>query len=173
LLYDGTILEGPDWTIEVLHTPGHCSNHICFVLREEEALLTGDHVMGWSTTVVAPPDGDMAAYINALERLRMRAAQGIDKVFWPGHGGPVCEPEPYLTSLIAHRHAREAQILDVLAAGPSLIGPIVSRIYANVDLGLHSAAASSTYAHLICLAANGLIVAEGGETRFDALYRLR
>jgi glyoxylase-like metal-dependent hydrolase (beta-lactamase superfamily II) len=172
VLREGTTLQGPDWTLQALHTPGHCSNHLCFALPEEGALITGDHVMGWSTSVVVPPDGDMDDYMRELERLRVRAAAGLDQVLWPAHGGPIKAPEPFLTALIAHRQHRETQILDALAAGPALIGPLVERVYTDVDPRLHPAAARSVHAHLIRMMAEGRVAAEGGTPLFEARYRL-
>ena len=105
LVRDGDVLAGDGFTIECVFTPGHISNHMCYALREEQALFTGDHVMGWSTSVVAPPDGDMAAYRASLAKLVARD----DRVLWPTHGGPIRDPKPYLQAYLAHRAEREAQ----------------------------------------------------------------
>ena len=99
--------RAPGYTIEAVATPGHCSNHLCFALLEENALFSGDHVMGWSTSIVAPPDGSMRAYMDSLDKMRGRP----ETVYWPGHGGPVVEPQRYLRALIHHRRQREASIL--------------------------------------------------------------
>ena len=107
-------LQGAGYSIEAIATPGHCSNHLCFALIEDSALLSGDHVMAWSTSVVAPPDGSMRAYMASLEKLRGRA----EAIYWPGHGGPVVEPQRYLRALIHHRRQREASILAALGDGP-------------------------------------------------------
>ena len=170
-LRDGARIAGPDWTLEALHTPGHCSNHLCLAVAEDQALLSGDHVMGWSTTVVVPPDGDMADYMLALERLLGRAKAGTDRVLWPAHGGPIREPEAFLTALIAHRRHREVQILEALAAGPAPIDALVARIYTDVDPRLHPAAARSVHAHLIRMVGEGSVAAEGGNPAFEAVYR--
>jgi len=146
-LRDGDRLEGPGWTLEAVHTPGHCSNHLCFRLIEEEALFTGDHVMGWSTTVIAPPDGDMGAYFHSLEKLLHRH----DTIYWPTHGPAIRDPHPFVRAYLAHRWEREQQILDCLADGASTIPGIVQRLYAAVDPRLHPAAARSVLAHLIHL----------------------
>jgi glyoxylase-like metal-dependent hydrolase (beta-lactamase superfamily II) len=154
---DGDIIEGNGFTVECVFTPGHTSNHMCFALREEKALFTGDHVMGWSTTVVAPPDGDMAAYRASLAKLLARD----DLTLWPTHGGPVREPRPFLQAYIDHRAGREAQILTCLGSGITKIPDIVARLYADVDPRLHAAAARSVVAHLIQLEAEGRIGHDG------------
>jgi glyoxylase-like metal-dependent hydrolase (beta-lactamase superfamily II) len=144
---DGDILECDGFRIECVFTPGHTSNHMCYALEEEKVLFTGDHVMGWSTTVVAPPDGDMAAYRANLEKLLARD----DRVLWPTHGGPVHDPKPLLRAYIEHRAEREEQILFCLGNGISTIPDIVARLYADVDRRLHPAAARSVLAHLMQL----------------------
>jgi glyoxylase-like metal-dependent hydrolase (beta-lactamase superfamily II) len=154
---DGETIAGKDYTFECVYTPGHTSNHMCFALRQEKALFTGDHVMGWSTTVVTPPDGDMAAYMASLNKLTARD----DAILWPTHGGPVREPKPFLAAYIAHRLGREAQIVASLADGIETIPAIVARLYADVDKRLHPAAARSVLAHLIQLEQEGRVVAEG------------
>ncbi|HUO91830.1 MAG TPA: MBL fold metallo-hydrolase [Rhizomicrobium sp.] len=156
---DGETIEGPDYTFECVFTPGHTSNHMCFALKEEKALFTGDHVMGWSTTVVAPPDGDMAAYMASLRKLLARD----DAILWPTHGGPVRDPKPFLEAYIAHRMAREAQIMASLKNGIRTIPDIVRQLYADVDPRLHPAAARSVLAHLIQMAAEGRVVEERRE----------
>lgn len=153
VLADGERIQGPGWTLAAVHTPGHTSNHLCFALAEEGALFTGDHVMGWSTTVVAPPDGDMAAYMSSLERLLARD----DTVFYPTHGPPVTEPKRWVRHLLAHRRQREAHILAELAAGPRTIPSIVERLYAQVDRRLWGAAGRSVLAHLLDLEARGAV----------------
>jgi glyoxylase-like metal-dependent hydrolase (beta-lactamase superfamily II) len=163
----GGVIEGPGWTIQAIPTPGHTANHVCYALEEEHALFTGDHVMGWSTTVIAPPDGDMTDYMQSLERIR---APGF-ATLWPTHGPPVREPAPFLAAYVAHRRQREAQILRALADGPARIGDLVPRLYADVDARLHPAAARSMLAHMIDLARRGAITAEG-EPGPGGLYRL-
>ena len=167
LVHDGARIAGPGWTLEALATPGHASNHVCYALIEENALFSGDHVMGWSTTVVSPPDGDMGHYYASLDRV---AARGFDTL-WPTHGPPVTEVAPFLAAYKAHRLARERQILEQLAAGRSRIGEMVPVIYADVDPRLHPAAAHSVLAHLIHLVRAGEVVSDG-EPGLDSDYRL-
>lgn len=150
---DGDVIAGNGFTIDCVYTPGHTSNHMCFALREEKALFTGDHVMGWSTTVVAPPDGDMAAYMASLKKLIARD----DEILWPTHGGPVRDPKPFLQAYLEHRLEREAQILACIADGLETIPEMVARIYAGVDKRLHPAAVRSVEAHLILLAREGRV----------------
>lgn len=147
-------------TVRALETPGHTANHLCFALEEEKALFTGDHIMGWATTVIAPPDGSMTDYMASIERLRRRD----DAIYWPGHGDPVLEPQRYLRALLHHRRAREAAILQRLAAGDETIPAVVARIYESVDKRLHGAAAMTVFAHLEDLVARGLVDSEGPPT---------
>ena len=160
-LREGESVSGPGWTLTALHTPGHASNHLCFALAEEQALFSGDQVMGWSTTVVSPPDGDMAAYMASLDRLLGRD----DKVYWPTHGGPIRDPRRHVAALIAHRRARRAAILAALGEGPRRPVEIVARVYVGLDPRLVEAAAESVRAHLIELASAGLVAEEGGVWR--------
>ena len=169
-LRDGEIVSGPGWTFTAVHTPGHTSNHLCFALAEERALFPGDHVMGWSTTVVAPPDGDMAAYLRSLDRLIDRR----DDVLWPTHGGPITDAGPFLDAYRAHRLDREAQVFDAVAGGLVDIPAIVAVLYADVREELHKAAGRSVLAHLVKLVADGRLVVEGDgsagpEARFGVL----
>jgi glyoxylase-like metal-dependent hydrolase (beta-lactamase superfamily II) len=157
---DGTVIDGPGWTLTAVHTPGHTSNHTCFALAEESALFSGDHVMGWSTTVVSPPDGDMSAYVHSLHKLLARPG---DAIYWPTHGNPITDPLPFVEAYLAHRLEREAQVLAMVRDGLTLIPDIVAVLYANVDAGLHKAARRSVYAHLRKLVADGLVVAANGE----------
>lgn len=158
---DGEVIAGDGFTFECVYTPGHTSNHMCFALREENALFTGDHVMGWSTTVVTPPDGDMAAYMASLRKLLARD----DRVLWPTHGGPVKDPKPFLGAYIDHRLDRERQIFACIADGLATIPEMVARMYADVDRRLHPAAARSVEAHLIQLAGEGRVVKDGTRYR--------
>jgi len=153
---DGDVIEGNGYTFDCVFTPGHTSNHMCYALREEKALFTGDHVMGWSTTVVTPPDGDMRAYMASLKTLLARE----DEILWPTHGGPVRNPKPFLQAYIDHRLEREAQILSCLGDGLSTIPDMVARMYADVDPRLHPAAARSVLAHLIQLTGEGRVIAK-------------
>jgi glyoxylase-like metal-dependent hydrolase (beta-lactamase superfamily II) len=164
VLADGERLAGAGFAIEAVATPGHCANHLCFALLEEGALFSGDHVMAWSTSVVAPPDGSMGAYMDSLDKLRSRP----ETVYWPGHGGPVVEPQRYLRALIHHRRQREASILNALKEGPRTVAALVARVYVGLDPSLTRAAGLSTLAHLIDLAERGAVMSEaaGGETRF-------
>jgi glyoxylase-like metal-dependent hydrolase (beta-lactamase superfamily II) len=136
-------------------TPGHTSNHLCFAY--EGALFTGDHVMGWSTTVVVPPDGDMAAYMQSLDKLRRRD----DRIYYPAHGAPVSKPLQYVRSLIGHRMQRESQILKLVAERPRPIPDIVVNAYPGLDPRLTPAAGGSVLAHLVDLERRGLVEREG------------
>jgi glyoxylase-like metal-dependent hydrolase (beta-lactamase superfamily II) len=165
ILGDGERWQGAGYTIEAIATPGHCSNHLCFAVLEEGALLSGDHVMAWSTSVVAPPDGSMRAYMDSLDKLRGRS----ETIYWPGHGGPVVEPQRYLRALILHRRQREASLLNALAGGPQTIPALVAKIYVGLNPSLTGAAGLSTLAHLEDLSERGRVVGEnldGGESRF-------
>jgi glyoxylase-like metal-dependent hydrolase (beta-lactamase superfamily II) len=164
-LADGERIEGRGFTLETVATPGHAANHLCFALLQENALFSGDHVMAWSTSVVAPPDGSMADYMASLEKLRRRDAA----IYWPGHGGPVREPQRYVRALASHRRQREAAILVRLEAGDAEIAEIVARVYAGLAPALIRAASLSTLAHLEDLVARGLVVSDGAaglEARF-------
>jgi len=143
-LAHGDTVDGPGWTVQALHTPGHISNHLCFALAQEGALLTGDHVMGWSTTIIPPPDGDVGDYLRSLHLVLDRN----DEVLYPTHGGPVHDPRRYVSALLNHRLKREAQILAQLAQGPSSATQIVAVLYADVRKELHRPAARSVVAHL-------------------------
>lgn len=147
VLRDGESLTGPDWTLTAIATPGHTSNHLCFALQESGALFTGDHVMGWSTSVVSPPDGDMAAYMASLDRLYART----DRVYYPAHGAQVDKPQQLVRGMIGHRRQRERQIVKLLEEGLGMIVDMVPRMYKGVDQGLWPAAGRSVLAHLIDL----------------------
>jgi glyoxylase-like metal-dependent hydrolase (beta-lactamase superfamily II) len=157
VLADGESVAGPGWTLTAVHTPGHTSNHLCFALAEEKALFTGDHVMGWSTTVVAPPDGDMADYMASLQKLLGRD----DAIYHPTHGDPVTEPQRFVKHLIGHRRQREAQVLRALDEGLHRIPEMVAAMYAMIDKRLHPAAGRSVLAHLIDLERRGLVARDG------------
>jgi glyoxylase-like metal-dependent hydrolase (beta-lactamase superfamily II) len=158
ILRDGDVIAGAGVTVTAVATPGHTANHMCYALAQEQALFTGDHVMGWSTSVVAPPDGDMAAYMASLEKLIARR----DAILYPTHGSPVPDPRAYLEALLAHRRAREAQ---VLAALPATIPDLVARLYAGLDPKLAGAAAQSVAAHLIKLRDEGRAREDAGVWR--------
>jgi glyoxylase-like metal-dependent hydrolase (beta-lactamase superfamily II) len=150
-------IEGEGWTITAMPTPGHASNHVAFVLAEENALFCGDHVMGWSTTVVAPPDGTMADYLQSLDAV---IAAGFSTL-WPTHGAPVTDPAPFLAAYRTHRLEREAQILTRVQAGDRTIAEMVPILYAAVDQRLWPAASLSVLAHLIKLVGEGRVKVEG------------
>lgn len=152
-LSQGDVIDGPGWTIEAVFTPGHMSNHMSFALREERALFSGDHVMAWATSVVAPPDGNMGDYLQSLRLLLTRE----DAVYFPGHGPARREPLPLVHGYLAHRQMREDAILVRIAQGDRTIPELVRHIYADVDPKLHPAAALSTRAHLDDLVARGLL----------------
>ncbi len=147
VLRDGDSLSGPDWTLTAIATPGHTSNHLCYALEESGALFTGDHVMGWSTSVVSPPDGDMTAYMASLDRLYNR----IDRVYYPAHGPQIDKPQQLVRGMIGHRRQRERQIVRLLEEGLGLIADMVPRMYKGVDQRLWPAAGRSVLAHLIDL----------------------
>ncbi|HWY62236.1 MAG TPA: MBL fold metallo-hydrolase [Rhizomicrobium sp.] len=144
LVSDGTVIAGEDFTIECVFTPGHTSNHMCYALAEEKALFTGDHVMGWSTSVIAPPDGNMGDYMRSLQKLMARG----DAVLYPTHGSPVAEPGRLLRAYLTHRRMRETQIANCLARGDGMISAIVARLYADLKPALLPAAALTVRAHL-------------------------
>ncbi len=157
VLADGASITGPGWTLTALHTPGHTSNHLSFIFPEQRALFSGDHVMGWSTTVVAPPDGNMTAYMASLAKLLDRD----DGVYYPTHGPAVTEPQRFVRGLLTHRRQRETQILTALAAGPASIKDMVAAMYVGVDPRLHPAAGLSVSAHLIDLHARSRVICNG------------
>jgi glyoxylase-like metal-dependent hydrolase (beta-lactamase superfamily II) len=161
LVKDGEVIAGDGFTITGLHTPGHTSNHMCYALREEAALFSGDHVMGWSTSVVAPPDGDMGDYIASLEKLRRRD----ERIFYPTHGSPIANPRAWLDELIAHRRMREAQVVAGLRAGAGTVTALVAAIYPGLDAALHEAAAAQVQAHLNYLIQKGDAVPDGAAFR--------
>ena len=167
VLNGGERLEGDGWTLEALATPGHASNHMAFALANENALFSGDHIMGWSTTIVAPPDGDMTAYMASLDAVMARGFSTI----WPTHGAPITEPGPFLEAYKAHRLGREAQVLARLAAGDRRIADMVPVLYAAVDSRLWPAASLSVWAHLIALQRAGAVQATPGPT-IDADWTL-
>lgn len=159
VLADGERLMGEGWTLEAVATPGHTSNHLCFALVEEQALFTGDHVMGWSTSVISPPDGDMADYMRSMQRLLERE----DMVYYPAHGEPIDTPQRLVRGMMGHRKQREGQILRFLERnGDSIISDMVAEMYKGVDPRLHPAAGRSVLAHLIDLDQRGIVRAADG-----------
>ncbi len=159
VMADGDIVAGPGWTLEAVATPGHTSNHLCFACRERGALFSGDHVMGWSTTVVAPPDGDMADYMRSLEKLLLRD----DKIYYPTHGSPIENPKRLVRGLLTHRRQREYQILSLLKEGVGEIPALVERMYVGLDPALTTAAGRSVQAHLIDLRSRAQVDERDGE----------
>ena len=164
---DGDEIAGRGWRFEAVHTPGHTSNHLCFALPDQGILFSGDHVMGWSTSVIAPPDGDMAAYMASLDKLLQRR----DAVYWPTHGPAITEPKEHVRAFIAHRREREAGIVACLEAGVGHIDAMVERLYVGLNPNLKRAAGRSVLAHLIDLIGRDAVITEGMPT-VDATYRL-
>lgn len=164
---DGDIINGDGFTFECVYTPGHTSNHMCFALKEEKALFTGDHIMGWSTTVVTPTDGDMAQYMASVKKLIARD----DEILYPTHGAPVTDPKPFLKAYLEHRVDRENQILACLRDGVNTIPAMVARMYADVDKRLHPAASRSVLAHLIQLVNEGRVTKTGEEYSLSVMAR--
>lgn len=159
-LKDGDRIDVDGLVLQAIHTPGHTSNHLCFSLEQPSILFSGDHVMGWSTTVIAPPDGDMACYFASLDRLLERR----EELYVPTHGNPIRQPQAFVRQLIAHRHARETQIVACVGRGLVTIPDMVRVIYSEVDSRLHPAAARSVFAHLQHLVRTGRLKASGEAT---------
>lgn len=157
VLADGESVSGDGWTLTAVATPGHTSNHLCFALEESGALFTGDHVMGWSTSVVSPPDGDMTDYMQSLQKLHDRA----DRVYYPAHGPAVTKPRQLVRGMIGHRRQRENQIMRRLEAGPRRIEEMVPEMYKGVDERLWPSAGRSVMAHLIDLERRGRVARSG------------
>ena len=151
---DGDVIECDGFSFECVHTPGHTSNHMCFRLREERALFCGDHVMGWSTTIVSPPDGHMGTYIASLERL----LEDDDGSYWPTHGAPICNPKPHVESLLEHRRRRARQVEGCLREGIDTIPDMVARLYHDLPAHMHPAAARSVLSTVIYLVERGDVV---------------
>ncbi len=151
------VIESHNWSLRAIHTPGHTSNHMCYALDEEQALFSGDHVMGWSTSVISPPDGDMESYMSSLRLLLPEEF----KTLWPTHGPPVTAPQPHIESFISHRLDREHQIREQLQAGVHRIVEMVPKMYASVDKGLYPAAARSVYAAICYMVKKGDVVCDG------------
>jgi glyoxylase-like metal-dependent hydrolase (beta-lactamase superfamily II) len=159
VLRDGDVIQGDGWTLEAVHTPGHASNHLCYLLREEAVLCSGDHVMGWSTSVIAPPDGHLGQYLASLEKLLGRPQ---DRRYLPTHGPEITEPHTLVRAFLAHRLERTDQIVAALAAGPATIAELVPRLYADVSKRLWRGAAASMYAHVLHLYDLGTVVVDDG-----------
>jgi len=163
----GAVIETENWRIETVHTPGHLSNHLCFALPAQKALFTGDHVMGWATTVIAPPDGDMGDYLDSLEKLLRRD----DAIYLPTHGAPIESPHRFVRAVRTHRLMRDAQIVEQIKAGKTHIKEIVPAMYADIDPRLHQAAALNVLAHLIRLVRLGTISCDGAP-EMGSVFRL-
>jgi glyoxylase-like metal-dependent hydrolase (beta-lactamase superfamily II) len=157
VLADGESVDVDGHRLTAIATPGHTSNHLCFALEGTGVLFTGDHVMGWSTTVVVPPDGSMADYMASLDKLRKRD----DRIYYPAHGDAVTKPAQLVRGLIGHRMQREKQILRLVVERPRDVPDIVSAAYPGLDQRLHGAAGGSVLAHLLDLQARGLVVRQG------------
>lgn len=166
ILHDGDVLRLNGMMFEVVATPGHTMNHLAFALKDHEILFSGDHVMAWSTSIVAPPDGAMRAYMQSLETLLPRG----EKLYLPGHGAPVKEPRHYVKGLIAHRQAREASILSEISREPVSIPALVEKIYIGLADDLKPAAALSVFAHLEDLVERKIVITDG-EPMVQGYYR--
>ena len=154
---EGAVVRGPGWTLTALATPGHTADHLSFAWEEGGGLFSGDTVMGWATTLISPPDGDLGAFRASLGRLRARG----ETVYYPGHGAPVREPRAVIDHILAHRAAREDEIVAALARGPATVADLVAAIYARVDPALHGAAGRNVLAHLVDLGERGMAAADG------------
>jgi glyoxylase-like metal-dependent hydrolase (beta-lactamase superfamily II) len=157
VLEDGESMTGPGWTLTAVATPGHTSNHLCFALEESGALFTGDHVMGWSTSVIVPPDGDMSDYMASLAKLYERE----DRVYYSAHGAPIEKPRQLVRGMVGHRRQRENQILRLLGEAPQEIEALVPQMYKGLDPRLTGAAGMSVKAHLIDLERRGIVSRSG------------
>jgi glyoxylase-like metal-dependent hydrolase (beta-lactamase superfamily II) len=166
-LGDGDVVEGDGWRLTAILTPGHTANHVAFGLDDRGIVFSADHVMAWATSIVAPPDGAMGDYMASLERLLERD----DRIYFPGHGGPVKDPAAFLRGLRTHRRMRERAVLERIRAGDRLIPDMVKVIYATTDPKLHGAAALSVLAHIEDLVEKGE-VATDGPPRLSGIYRL-
>ncbi|MEY4633431.1 MAG: hypothetical protein RLZ18_803 [Actinomycetota bacterium] len=162
-------LKTSEFSLQAVATPGHTSNHLAVALDAENALFTGDHVMGWSTTVVSPPDGDMRQYFESMHKVIGRT----DGILWPTHGGPVTDPQPFLRAYLDHRIDREKQIVAQIALGNNTIPGIVKVLYAAIDKKLHRPARRSVWSHLRKLVDEGVVVtSDGGAPRLLGSYEL-
>ena len=167
-LADGEVVTGAGWSIEAVATPGHTANHMAFAFKEADLLFSGDHVMAWSTPVVAPPDGSMSDYMASLDKLARRT----EPVYLPGHGGAVRNAPRFVQHYIRHRRGREDAILHRLGKGEADIPSLVRAIYIGLDPRLVPAAGRSVLAHLEDLAARGRVATEGPPS-IDGVYRLK
>jgi glyoxylase-like metal-dependent hydrolase (beta-lactamase superfamily II) len=165
----GDVIQGDGWTLEGVFTPGHCSNHMAFALREEQSLFCGDHVMAWSTSVIAPPDGHMADYLDSLRTL---VARDQDRLYLPGHGPAKADPQRFARAFLTHRQMREKAVLQHIRSGERRIIDVVKKVYSGIDEKLHIAASLSTLAHVEHLIEQDLVKAHGElslETEYEAV----
>jgi glyoxylase-like metal-dependent hydrolase (beta-lactamase superfamily II) len=167
VLADGESMTGPGWTLTAVATPGHTSNHLCFALEESGALFTGDHVMGWSTSVIVPPDGDMADYMASLAKLYERE----DRVYYSAHGAPIEKPRQLVRGMMGHRRQRENQILRLLGESAQTIEALVPQMYKGLDPRLFGAAGMSVKAHLIDLERRGMVVRSKEKGRSEDIWQ--
>lgn len=163
---DGEVISADTWSVECVYTPGHTSNHMCFQLQSEKALFTGDHVMGWSTSIISPPDGDMAAYMGSLDKLLARD----DKVYWPTHGPAITETAKHVQAFIEHRQEREHQVMRCIDQGIHVIGEMVPVMYTDTPEFMYPAAARSVLASIEYMVAKGDLVADGAIS-LEAQYK--
>ncbi|MBI5130016.1 MAG: MBL fold metallo-hydrolase [Rhodopseudomonas palustris] len=164
---DGDLIEGDGWAVEAVATPGHTANHMAFAWKQRDAIFVGDHIMGWSTSIVAPPDGSMVDYMESLDRLMARPEQ----LYLSGHGAEILEGPRYSRFLKRHRQAREASILHRLAKGETDIPTMVRAIYIGIDPRLINAAGYSVLAHLEDLVIRGIVTTDG-DPLIGGRYRL-
>ena len=167
ILKNNDEIKSNNWTIDVVHTPGHLSNHICFGLREEKALFTGDHVMGWSTTLISPPDGSMQDYYNSLNMMMTRD----DKIYYPTHGLPIENPLSFIKNTLEHRLSRDQEIMHALEGQRYSIKDLVGIVYPDLSKNLHDAARRTILAHLIRLVALGELESDGKPSESSIYYR--
>lgn len=167
VLGDGDTFAGDGWTLEAVFTPGHMSNHHCFALAEENILFSGDHVMGWNTTIVSPPDGNMKAYLDSLQTCIARD----DAVYLPGHGPAIDDPKPFTRAYLTHRRMREGEIMRCLGDGIGRIPDMVLRMYKHLPEAMHAAAARSVLAHLEHMVETSRVACDGNPGA-ESLYRL-
>jgi len=167
VLEDDAVFAGDGWTLSAVFTPGHMSNHHCFALAEEKALFSGDHVMGWNTTIVSPPDGSMREYFASLDRCMARD----DAVYWPGHGPQIEGPKPFVRAYLGHRKLRETQIARCLEKGPATVPALVAVMYEHLPPAMHGAAGRAVYAHLEHMVETGRAACDGPPAA-DSVYRL-
>jgi len=161
MVHDGMRIYGDGFELECVATPGHTANHVCYALREEHALFSGDHVMGWSTSVIAPPDGDMGDYLASLERLQARD----ETIFYPTHGSPVVDPQGWVGQLLSHRRRREQQIHNALTRQSQTVTELTQALYPQIEPALRLAAAQQILAHLLHLQSRGEVVQDDGRWR--------